>query len=172
MVRAMPYPAVLVVMGVSGSGKTTVAGLLAGRLGWEFIDADDFHTAANVRKMRGGAPLTDADRVPWLATVAAWVDATRGTGRRGVLACSALRRAYRHVLVGTRPDVRLIYLHGSRALIAERQAGRHNHYMPASLVDSQFATLEEPGPPEYPLTISVESRPPAIVDAILRGLEP
>lgn len=157
-------------MGVSGSGKTTVAGMLAGRLGWEFIDADDFHTAANVRKMHGGTPLTDADRAPWLATVAAWVDATRGTGRHGVLACSALRRAYRDVLVGTRPDVRLVYLRGDRALIGERQSGRHNHYMPAVLVESQFATLEEPGPSEHALTVSVEPRPPAIVEAILRGL--
>lgn len=172
MVPAMPKPAVLVVMGVSGSGKTTVAGMLAGRLGWEFIDADDFHSAANVRKMHGGTPLTDADRAPWLATVAAWVDATRSTGRHGVLACSALRRAYRQVLVGTRPDVQLVYLRGDRALIASRQAARHNHYMPATLVESQFATLEEPRSPEHPLTISVEPRPPAIVDAIIHGLRP
>lgn len=170
MVRVMPLPAVLVVMGVSGSGKTTVAAMLAGRLGWEFIDADDFHSAANVRKMHGGTPLTDVDRAPWLATVAAWVDATRGTGRHGVLACSALRRAYREVLVGARPDVRLVYLRGDRALIGERQAARHNHYMPAALVESQFATLEEPGPLERPLTVSVEPRPPAIVETILQGL--
>ena len=166
----MSNPAVLVVMGVSGSGKTTVAGMLAGRLGWEFIDADDFHSAANVRKMHGGTPLDDGDRAPWLATLAAWVDATRSTGRHGVLACSALRRAYRQVLVGTRPDVQLVYLRGDRALIANRQAARHNHYMPASLVESQFATLEEPGPPEHPLTISVEPRPALIVDAIVRPL--
>ena len=157
-------------MGVSGSGKTTVAGLLAGRLGWEFIDADDFHSAANVRKMHGGTPLTDIDREPWLASVAAWVDATRTTGRHGVLACSALRRAYRRILVGDRPDVRLVYLRGDRALIASRQAARHNHYMPATLVDSQFATLEEPDAAEHPLTVSVLPRPPSVVDAIVDAM--
>lgn len=157
-------------MGVSGSGKTTVAGLLAGRLGWEFIDADDFHSAANVRKMHGGTPLTDIDREPWLASVAAWIDATRGTGRHGVLACSALKRAYRRILVGNRPDVRLVYLRGDKALIATRQAARHNHYMPAALVDSQFATLEEPNTAEHPLTVSVAPRPPSIVDAIIAGM--
>jgi len=170
MIATMSSPAVLIVMGVSGSGKTTVAGLLAGRLGWEFIDADDFHSAANVRKMHGGTPLTDADRAPWFATCAAWVDATRITGRHGVLACSALKRAYREVLIGSRPDVTLVYLRGGKALIATRQAARHNHYMPASLVDSQFATLEEPGPPEHPMVISVEPRPLAIVDVIVRSL--
>ena len=167
---AMPLPSVLVVMGVSGSGKTTVAGLLAGRLGWEFIDADDFHSAANVQKMHGGTPLTDIDRAPWLASVAAWVDATRRTGRHGVLACSALKRAYRRILVGDRADVRLVYLRGDRALIASRQAARHNHYMPAALVESQFAILEEPGAAEHPLTVSVQPRPPSIVDAILEGI--
>jgi gluconokinase len=160
-------PAVLVVMGVSGSGKTTVAALLAGRLCWEFADADEFHSPANVRKMHGGTPLTDEDRAPWLAAMAAWIDATRATGRHGVLACSALRRAYRTVLIGSRPDVRLVYLQGSRALIGERQAARHNHFMPASLLDSQFATLEEPGAAERPLTVSVEPRPPEIVSAIV-----
>lgn len=157
-------------MGVSGSGKTTVAGLLAGRLGWEFIDADDFHPPGNVRKMRGGTPLTDEDRWPWLASVAAWVDATRRTGRHGVLACSALKRAYRDILVGTRADVQLVYLRGDKALIASRQAARRNHYMPATLVDSQFATLEEPGAEERPLCVSVAPRPPTVVDTIVQQL--
>ena len=165
-----PLPSVLLVMGVSGSGKTTVAAMLAGRLGWEFGDADDFHSPANVRKMHGGTPLTDEDRWPWLATMAAWIDATRTTGRHGVLACSALRRAYRNILVGDRPDVRLVYLRGDKALIASRQAARHNHYMPASLVDSQFATLEEPGADEHPFTISVAPRPPDIVTGIVQSL--
>ncbi len=163
-------PAVLVVMGVSGSGKTTVAALLAGRLGWEYADADEFHPPANVQKMHGGTPLTDEDRWPWLRAMAAWIDATRSIGRHGVLACSALRHSYRAILIGDRPDVRLVYLQGDTALIADRQAGRHNHFMPASLVGSQFATLEEPGPEEHPLTVSVVPHPPAIVRTILESL--
>ena len=168
MVEALP--SVLVVMGVSGSGKTTVAALLAGRLGWEYGDADDFHPPANVSKMHGGTPLTDEDRWPWLASMARWIDATRATGRHGVLACSALRRSYRAILVGDRADVRLVYLRGDKALIASRQASRHNHFMPASLVDSQFATLEEPGPEEHPFTVSVAPRPPDIVAGIVAGI--
>ena len=170
MVPEMSLPSVLVVMGVSGSGKTTIAALLAGRLGWEYADADDFHSPTNVRTMNGGMPLTDEDRAPWLRAMAAWVDATRAVGRHGVLACSALRRPYRQVLVGQRADVQLVYLRGDRAMIASRQAARHNHFMPASLVDSQFATLEEPGLEERPLTVSVASRPLSIVDAIVAGL--
>lgn len=166
----MTLPSVLVVMGVSGSGKTTVAGLVAGALGWELGDADDWHPPANVRKMHGGTPLTDEDRWPWLRSMAAWIDATRSTGRHGVLACSALKRTYRQVLVGGRADVRIVYLRGEHALIAQRQAARHNHFMPASLVDSQFATLEEPGAEEHPLTVSVVPKPPRIVDDIARRI--
>ncbi len=166
----MAMPVVLVVMGVSGSGKTTVAALLAGTLGWAFEDGDDFHPPANAAKMQGGTPLTDEDRWPWLAAIAAWIDAMRSTGQHGVVACSALRRAYRDVLL-TGPDVRLVYLQGSRALIGQRQAARHNHFMPATLIDSQFATLEEPGPDEHPLTVSVEPRPSEIVQNIIRGLQ-
>lgn len=160
----------LVVMGVSGSGKTTIAALLAGRLGWAFEDGDDFHPPANVAKMQGGTPLTDEDRWPWLRAIAAWIDATRAAGAHGIVACSALRRAYRDILVGDRPDVRLVYLRGGRALIARRQAARHNHFMPASLVDSQFAALEEPGPDERPIVISVEPRPAEIVDSIVANV--
>jgi gluconokinase len=160
----------LVVMGVSGSGKTTVAGLLAGSLGWELGDADDWHSPANVRKMHGGTPLSDEDRWPWLHSIAAWIDATRSTGRHGVLACSALKRAYRDILIGDRPDVRLVFLRGEESLIQDRQAARHNHYMPASLVHSQFEALEEPGPDERPLIVDVV--PPAhdVVQAIVDRL--
>lgn len=165
-------PLVLVVMGVSGSGKTTIAALLAGRLGWAFEDGDDFHSAANVEKMHAGIPLTDEDRWPWLGAIAAWIDARRAAGEHGIVACSALRRAYRDVLVGDRADVRLVYLRGDRALIGRRQAARHGHYMPTSLMDSQFATLEEPGPDERPLIVSVEHRPAEIVDAVLLALDP
>ena len=166
MPSASTLPTVLVVMGVSGSGKTTIAALLAGRLGWEYADADQFHSPGNIRKMHGGTPLTDHDRSPWLATMAAWIDATRRVGRHGVLACSALKRAYRDTLVAGQHDVRIIYLRGDKALIANRQAARHNHFMPATLVDSQFATLEEPGEDEHPLIVSVAPRPPTIVDTI------
>ena len=165
-----PTPSVLVVMGVSGSGKTTVAALLAGRLGWAFAEPDDFHSAANVRKMHAGHPLTDEDRAPWLASMAAWIDATRAAGLHGVLGCSALRRAYRDVLIGARTDVRLVYLEGDRTTIRARQAARPNHYMPAVLVDSQFEALEPPGPDERPITVSVLPSPPEIVDLIVRAL--
>lgn len=173
MVRAMalsPPPAVLVVMGVSGSGKSTVAAMLAGRLGWAFGDGDDFHPPCNVAKMRAGTPLTDEDRWPWLHAIAAWVDASRATGRPGVVVCSALRRAYRDVLLAGRPDVRLVFLHGDEALISHRQAARPHHYMPAGLIHSQFAALEPPGPDENPLAVSVEAKPREIVEAILARL--
>ncbi len=163
-------PAVFLVMGVSGSGKTTVGELLAKQLGWPFADADDFHSPENKAKMRGGTPLTDEDRWPWLAAVAAWIDQIRDAGGHGVLACPGLKRAHRDVLVGNRPDVRLVYLRGEKALIAQRQAARTGHYMPASLVDSQFAILEEPGPDERPIVVSVEPTPPQIVQAILAGV--
>lgn len=163
-------PAVLVVMGVSGSGKTTIAALLAGRLGWAFEDGDDLHPPANVAKMHAGVPLTDEDRRPWLAAVAAWIDATRAAGGHGVVACSALKRRYREVLTGGRPDVRLVYLRGDRELIARRLRARQGHFMPASLLDSQLAALEEPGPDEDPIAASVEGSPGEIVDRILAVL--
>ncbi len=167
---AVPPPAVLVVMGVSGSGKTTIAALLAGRLGWEFEDGDDFHSPENVAKMHGGTPLTDEDRWPWLHAIAAWIDATRSGGRHGIVACSALRRAYRDILLRDKPDVRLVYLQGDRQLIATRQAARMNHYMPAALVDSQFAALEEPGADENPIVVSVAPRPSEVVQNIAAQL--
>ena len=166
----MDKPSVLVVMGVSGSGKTTVAALLAGRLGWELGDADDWHPPANVRKMHGGTPLTDEDRLPWLASIAAWIDATRTTGQHGVLACSALKRAYRDVLIGDRLDVRLVYLRGDETLIQHRQAARLNHYMPASLVHSQFEALEVPGADERPLVVDVVAPAHIVADLVMERL--
>lgn len=163
-------PRVLVVMGVSGSGKTTIATLLAGRLGWDFEDGDDFHPPANVAKMHDGAPLTDEDRWPWLRAIAAWIDEVRSGASGGVVACSALRRTYRDVLMGGRPDVRLVYLRGDPVLIGQRQAARHGHFMPPSLVSSQFASLEEPGPDEQPILAAVEQRPCEIVDGIVAQL--
>lgn len=162
--------AVLLVMGVSGSGKTTIASLLAARLGWEFADADWFHPAANVEKMHAGHPLTDADRAPWLAAIAAWIDETRAKGGKAVVACSALKRAYRDVLIGARPDVGLVYLDGDHDLIAKRLTLRTGHFMPPALLDSQFAALEPPGPDEHPIAVPIEGHPREIVDAIVQRL--
>jgi gluconokinase len=167
---ASPAPAVVIVMGVSGSGKSTVGALLALRLQCEFEDADWFHPASNVEKMHNGVPLTDEDRWPWLDAVAAWIDQTRRSGRHGVVACSALKRRYRDVLVGDRADVRLVYLKGDETLIARRIATRHEHFMPRSLLHSQFDALEEPGPNENPIVVSIEPAPREIVEQVLSVL--
>lgn len=165
-----PAPTALVVMGVSGSGKTTIAALLAGRLRWEFADGDDFHPPANVEKMHNGTPLTDEDRWPWLRAIGAWIDEHRRNGEHAVVACSALRRAYRDVLVGGYDDVRIVYLEGDEALIARRQAARHGHFMPTNLLHSQFEALEEPGDDERAIRISVDKPPVAIVDEAVAAL--
>ena len=162
--------AVVMVMGVSGSGKSTVGALLASRLRWEFEDADWFHPASNVDKMHSGIPLTDEDRWPWLDAVANWIDKTRRSGGHGVVACSALKRGYRGILIGDRADVRLIYLKGDETLIARRIATRHEHFMPRSLLHSQFEGLEEPGPDENPIIVSIEPPPRAIVARILSAM--
>jgi gluconokinase len=169
--RAVRQPSVVIVMGVSGSGKSTIGSLLAGRLQWEFEDGDWFHPAANVEKMHKGVPLTDEDRWLWLAAIAAWIDKTRSAGGHGVIACSVLKRRYRDVLIGDRADVRLVYLKGSEELIARRIATRHEHFMPPSLLHSQFVALEEPGSDENPITISIEPRPSQIVAQILSVLK-
>lgn len=163
-------PAVVIVMGVSGSGKSTVGALLALRLRWEYEDADWFHPASNIDKMHSGIPLTDEDRRPWLNAIADWIDMTRRSGGHGVIACSALKHRYRDVLIGDRKNVRLIYLKGDEALIARRIATRHEHFMPTSLLHSQFTELEEPGADENPLVISVEPAPREIVKRIVSGL--
>jgi gluconokinase len=163
-------PSVIVVMGVSGAGKSTVAAMLAGRLGWTYEDADWFHPQSNIEKMQSGQALTDEDRWPWLQRIAAWIEATRNAGGHGVVACSALKRAYRHILVGGQRDVRIAYLKGDRALIARRFTLRHGHFMPVSLVDSQFATLQEPGEEEHPIVVSADARPADIVELIIARL--
>ncbi|HEX3862999.1 MAG TPA: gluconokinase [Stellaceae bacterium] len=161
---------VAVVMGVSGSGKTTVGRALAARLGWNFQEGDALHPPENVAKMRAGHPLDDNDRAPWLAAVAARIDAWRCAGDCGVITCSALKRRYRDVIVGNRTDVRLVFLEGSHELLAGRLAGRHGHFMPADLLDSQFATLEPPGPDENAVAVTVETPVATIVEQIAAAL--
>ena len=146
-------------MGVSGSGKTTVAKELAARLGWAFEEGDSLHPALNIAKMHAGIPLTDEDRLPWLERVAAWIDAQRAKKQPGIITCSALKRSYRRIIIGDRPEVRLVYLRGGKDLIAEHLAGRHGHFMPSSLLQSQIDTLEEPDPSEDPLIVD-EGAPP------------
>jgi gluconokinase len=163
-------PAVMIVMGVSGSGKSTIGALLARRLHWEFEDADWLHSASNVDKMHNGIPLTDEDRRPWLEAVATWIDNTRRAGEHAVVGCSALKRRYRDILIGDRTDVRLVYLKGDESLIARRIATRHEHFMPRSLLHSQFEALEEPGPDEAPITVSIEPQPREVVAQILSAL--
>src|SRR5215831_5050409 len=161
---------VVVVMGVSGCGKSTIASMLAHRLNWIFEEGDWFHPPSNVEKMHSAVPLTDEDRWPWLHGIAAWIDATRRVGNHGTIACSALKRAYRDILVGNRPDVRIVYLKGERGLIARRLAARDGHFMPPSLLDSQFATLEEPQPDEHPIVVSIAPHPREIVAEIVKRL--
>ncbi len=163
-------PVIAVVMGVSGSGKTTVSALIAAALGCQFQEGDDLHPAANVEKMRGGTPLTDADRLPWLRKIAEEIDSWRARGKSGVLTCSALKRSYRDIIIGDRP-VTLVYLKGSYDLIRRRMTARHKHFMPVALLDSQFATLQEPTPDEHPITVDAGGRPPEIAAAILHQLE-
>lgn len=162
---------IVVVMGVSGSGKTTVAALLAARLGWRYREGDDLHPSENVEKMRGGTPLTDADRLPWLHRIAEEIDGWRAQGEEGVLTCSALKRSYRDIIIGDRPEVVLVYLKGSPDLIARRMAARHEHFMPTALLASQFATLQEPTSDERPIVVDVGSQPGEIADRIGRELE-
>lgn len=163
-------PSVVVVMGVSGCGKSTIASMLAHRLNWIYEEGDWFHPRSNVEKMHGGEPLTDEDRWPWLHGIAAWIDATRRVGNHGTVACSALKRAYRDILVGERPDVRIVYLKGERDLSARRLAARDGHFMPPSLLDSQFATLEEPQTEEHPIVVSIVPHPREIVEEIVNRL--
>jgi gluconokinase len=162
--------AVLVVMGVSGSGKSTIAAMLAHRLHWIYEDGDWFHPKSNIEKMHHGEPLDDADRWPWLHAIADWIDATRKSGQHGVVACSALKRAYRDILVDGRNDVRLVFLQGDRDLIARRIAARADHFMPPQLLDSQFKALEPPRADERPIVVSIAPHPREIVETIVQKL--
>lgn len=154
-------------MGVSGSGKSTVGQLLAERLGWPFRDGDGFHPPANVAKMQSGVPLNDADRHPWLLAIQEFMQKAHDDGQSAVVACSALKRAYRELLLGGEPWVRFVHLQGSRDLLAERMRSRPGHFMPPALLDSQLATLE---PPTDALTVDIGEPPTQIVDRIIAGL--
>jgi carbohydrate kinase (thermoresistant glucokinase family) len=161
---------IIVLMGVSGAGKTTIGTRLAARLGARFLEGDRFHPEANVAKMSRGLALDDADRIPWLERLAGELRACRENGASAVLACSALRRAYREILADGRRDVKLVYLRGEMLLIRDRLRCRTTHFMPASLLDSQFAALEEPGAEEGAVTVDISGDPEAIVAAIVAAL--
>jgi gluconokinase len=170
-VASSSMPCALIVMGVSGSGKSTVGEALAKRLGWLYEDGDKFHPASNVAKMSAGQALTDEDRWPWLRAIADEIDRLSAAGVRSVIACSALRRVYRDILVHGRQDIRLVYLNGTQALIAERLSLRKGHFMPQGLLASQFKTLEPPTADERPVTVSVDAPAERIVDDILRQFD-
>lgn len=165
-----PGPQVLVLMGVAGSGKSTIGEGLAAHLGWPFRDADSFHPRSNVDKMSRGIPLDDDDRAPWLAAIARWIDERLATGERGIVSCSALKRRYREVIVGTRPGVRLVYLEGDMALIGARMGRRRDHFMPTSLLESQFDALEAPGADERAVVADIARAPDEVVAAIVSEL--
>jgi len=158
-------------MGVAGSGKTTVAARLAERLGSAFQEGDALHPPANVAKMSAGTPLTDDDRWPWLHAIAAVIDGWRAEGASGIVTCSALKRAYRDILVGARPDVRIVHLAGDKALIAGRMAARKGHFMPTALLDSQFATLEPPGEEERAIVVDISPGVEVVVAEIEKAIK-
>jgi len=164
-------PLAVVVMGVCGCGKSTVGERLARELGALFIEGDAFHPPANVARMAAGIALTDADRQGWLEALAAQMAAARRAGRSVVVACSALKRRYRDVLRQGAPDLRVVHLHGGREMLAARLAARQGHYMPASLLDSQLATLEAPGPDERAITLDAGAPTDALVQSALTQLQ-
>jgi gluconokinase len=166
----LPTPVVVVVMGVSGSGKTTVGKLLAERLGWAFEEGDSLHPLANVRKMASGIPLTDDDRWPWLARVADWVDGQLDSGQDAVIACSALKRSYRTLINRRGSGVEFVYLAVSRSQLEERVSNRPDHFMPASLLESQLAALEVPLDPEPAIREEADADATLVVDRLLRDL--
>ena len=171
LAHAVTSPVIVVVMGVSGSGKSTVAALLAAALGCQFQEGDELHPRENVEKMHGGTPLTDADRMPWLRKIAAEIDGWHARGECGVMTCSALKRSYRDIIIGNRRDVVLVYLKGSHELVRRRMIARYEHFMPVALLDSQFATLEEPTPDEHPIIVDIGGKPAEIAHEIVCRLE-
>jgi len=163
-------PQHIVVMGVSGSGKTTVGEALAAALGWPFVEGDSYHPEANVAKMSAGLPLDDADRAPWLAALAARIAEDDRAGHSSVVGCSSLKRAYRDILRGGAPRVRFVHVHGDRAVLAERVSDRPGHFFPATLLDSQLAALEPLGADEDGVVVDVALPVREQVRAAMRGL--
>jgi gluconokinase len=163
---------ILIVAGAAGSGKTTVGAMLAGRLGWAFADADDFHPAANIVKMHAGIPLTDADRWPWLRAIGAWMDERIARGESAVVGCSALRRSYRDVLLDGRPEVQMVFLAVDREVLIRRLAARVGHFFPEQLLASQLQTLEPLGPDERVIRVVPADTPAGTVDEIIAVLWP
>lgn len=165
-----PKPLVLVLMGVSGCGKTTVGAILASRLGWPFEDGDALQPQSNVEKMKAGHPLTDVDRWPWLEMVAKWIEQRLDRGENGLIACSALKRSYRDILNRRGSGVMFVFLAGSKEMIASRLVARHGHFMPPSMLDSQFADLEEPSSDEPAVRVDVGPTPDKIAESIMQKL--
>jgi gluconokinase len=161
---------IVVVAGIAGSGKTTVGELLAERMGWVFADGDRFHPPANVAKMHDGIPLTDADRVPWLKAIGGWLDEQAAAGRSAVLACSALKRSYRDLLLGGRPRVKMVFLVISHDDDEARLNRRVGHFFPEKLLDSQFAALELPEPEEGVYLVPALGTPAEITDQVMDDL--
>jgi len=163
-------PFILVVMGVSGSGKTTLATALARSLNVAFEEGDTLHPPANVAKMKAGQPLSDDDRAPWLARVKEWIETHLDHGQSGIITCSALKRAYRDVLRANRANVVFVYIDGDESLIRQRLSGRKGHFMPPSLLSSQFATLEPPTENEHPIVVSAADIPSEQVRKAIEAL--
>jgi gluconokinase len=165
---------IVVLAGVSGSGKSTIGAMLASQLGWDFEDGDALHPASNVAKMRAGVPLTDDDRRPWLNAVTAWLDRQIAAGEPAVVACSALKRAYRDLLREGRPPVRIVFLDVARDTLTRRLTERHGHFFPARLLASQLADLEIPHSAERCLVVPAEAPPGDVTGEIRRllGLTP
>lgn len=164
-------PGVLLLMGVSGCGKSTVAAILASRLGWPFEEGDALHPPANIEKMAAGYPLTDADRWPWLAKVADWIDERHDAGENGIITCSALKRSYRDLINRRGTGLSFVFLAGSKETIAARLAARHGHFMRASLLDSQFADLEEPTADEPAIRMDIGSPAEEIAERIMEHFD-
>ena len=161
---------IVIVAGVSGSGKSTIGALLAGQLGWRFEDGDELHPAGNIAKMEAGVPLTDEDRRPWLDAVAAWIDQRSAAGGSGVIACSALKRSYRDRLRDGRPELRVIFLRVDRSTLAARLAARHCHFFSPELLDSQLADAETPLLAEPAIVVDANGPPSDVVREIIRRL--
>lgn len=169
--HAAQNPIVLVLMGASGCGKSTVAALLAGNLGWTSEEGDLLHAQSNIDKMAAGYPLNDEDRAPWLENVAEWIEEVLDDGQNGLITCSALKRSYRDVINRRGSGVVFVYLDGTSQTTANRLSTRHGHFMPPGLLESQFATLEEPTHDEPAIRVDISSTPPEIAQNIMETLD-